>query len=325
MKYLWAARFTLHNVVIRETLHFDGFSVKTHSGSNDKEPRVTVTYRFATETFDPNIYKRTKEKIERFLDIVCFNSSLAGVDLREIMTDFDLNLTNRLELHKLRQEVPAKGTFTFHYTGEWSKDFAPKSLNRSERLGKNSDSEVLFRVLRLLRLSLWESDEYERFSKAWKSFNAFYNHVYGKRRRSDSELRRIQLFAQRLLASNSKWLKSVVQEYSAPFPKPTPIRDYLTFILTSRNSSSLMNDLCKQNFTSERGINFSKKLEEAVKSANLEETTKNALSCIYIERNKVEHAEVYSEDERDLLYICSTFIQRIIAIAFNEFYFIQRP
>jgi hypothetical protein len=320
LKYLWVATFTLHNVSISDNVRFDGFSVESHPESSEKAPKVLVTYRFATEDYDPNVYRETKEKIERFLDITSFNSALQGTDLRQIMTDFDMSLDNWIELHQAGKFVPSKGTHTFHNTGKWTQHFAEIELDWAERLGKGHNSDVLFRIMRLLRLSIWESDEYDRFSMVWKSFNAFYNHVYGSRKHS--ELARIHFFADKLLATNSKWLKAVVEEYWTPFPKPTPLGNYLTWVLVMvRGSQNVLDDLSKQNLTM-KGINYSKRVLEAIKTSSLQEALQSALSCIYVERCRVEHGEIYSEEERDLLYICATILQRIIAVGLNEYYFI---
>ncbi len=319
LRYRWKASFTLHNVLVEKPFTFDGFRIAMHAKSTKENPVVLVTFHFTTESYDQNIFRTTKEKIERLLDVTAVNSVLTGVDLREIMTDFDLTLENWTDIHLAGMEAPSKSSFTFRNTGGWTEAFVLHCLGHAEELAKVPDSPVLFRILRLLRLSVWDSDEYERFSKAWRSFNALYNHI--RRSRKGSEISRIEFFADKLLATDSKWLKGIIESYCSS-PPGRPIQDYLTFILATRNSENLLQDLAKQNFVDENGVDHSARLSKWIGARDIGKALKSALSCTYVERNRVLHGEVYSDEERDLLYICSAFLQRIISVALNEFFFI---
>jgi hypothetical protein len=77
-----------------------------------------------------------------------------------------------------------------------------------------------------------------------------------------------------------------------------------------------------QGFVDRSGRNYSQNLATAVSTHNAKAALKNALLCIYMERNKVAHGEIISDEEREVLYVCAAFLQRIVAVALNEFYFI---
>lgn len=251
------------------------------------------------------------------------NLAITGWDVREPVEDFELQLENWDELYAAGLNPPAKGKFEMRNTSTLSQVFVTATWDTFSKLRNHNDSEVILRTLRLLRRSMVEDDEYDRFSKVWRSFNAFYNHLAGTRSTPESD--RIKNFAIRLcsIAMRPKgWLEGVVTECWTPLPKPTELKDYLTLTLSLNNWTSVMDCFIKQNFQDNHGNNLSQSLAAAVAANDVSKTLEFSLLCLYVERCKVEHGETISENEKNLLYVCAAYLQRIVAVALNEFYFI---
>jgi hypothetical protein len=164
-----------------------------------------------------------------------------------------------------------------------------------------------------------EDDEYDRLSKVWRGFNAFYNHLSPNPQMS--EIDKIRNFAKSLCERNSSSLTSIVEEYWTPLPKPPPLNNYLEFLLFRRKCASVIDCLIGQNFIDRKGTNHSQSLATAKSAMDARSTLESALLCVYVERNRVMHGEVITKEEKDLLYICAAFLQRVVAVAMNEFYF----
>lgn len=322
--FKWKATFNLLNAEPNQSLSVDGFGFERHPESSKDLLKTLVTYRFTTgNAFSPNIYDETKEMVDKFLAVGDVNLAMTGWDVRESVEDFELQLENWEELHIAGLNPPARGTFQTRNTSTLSQEFVTATWNSFSKLSTHADSEVIFRALRLLRHSMVEDDEYDRFSKIWRSFNAFYNHLAGTHGTPEPE--RIKNFASRLcsIAMRPKgWLDGVVVESWTPLPKPTPLKDHLTLTLTMNNWSSVMDCFAKQNFQDNHGNNLSQSLAAAVAANDVAKALEVSLLCLYVERCKVEHGETISENERNLLYVCTSYLQRIVAIALNEFYFI---
>lgn len=213
-----------------------------------------------------------------------------------------------------------RARFNIRSKSIWNREYVQASWGWSKKLASHVDAEILFRILHLLRLSMLEDDQYDRLSKVWRGFNAFYNHLAGNPK--SSEINRIRNFAKFLYAKNSNWLKKTIEEYWTPLPKPTPVKDYLMLVLTQGSYVSVMDCLIKQDFRDRRGTNHSQDLAVAVSARDMMAALESALLCVYVERNKVMHGVTISDQERDLLYVSAAFLQRIVAIGLNEFYFI---
>lgn len=320
IEYKWKTSFVLNNVSSGGLISVDGMEIRSHPKSNGKRPMVSVTFRFTTSTCPTDYIQHAKGVIGRVLDSTIVSVALRGYDIREVMEEFDVELENWRELEKARMELPTKVSYDVYTTTTWNKDYIQDSLDWVKKLETQRDTEVIFRILRLLRQSILEDDEYERLSKVWRGFNAFYNNLAGAT--VSSETNRIRNFAKTLCSKNSSWLRSAIEGYWTPLPRPTSIKDYLTMALTTGNYSSVMDCLIQNNFIDNRGTNHSEHLATAVSSVDMMNTLENALLCVYVERNRVMHGEIISDGERDLLYICAAFLQRIVAIGLNEFYFI---
>jgi len=319
-EFRWKTSFVLHNVASKELISLDGLEIKPHPKSNEDSPMVSVTYRFTTSDSPPDFIQYAKDIVEKFLDAANVNSALLGFDVREVTEEFDVEIENWKELVRAGVNPPTKLSFNVLNKSVWTKEYVQASWDWSKKLAGHRDAEILFRILRLLRHSMLEDDEYDRLSKVWRGFNAFYNHLAGNPQLS--EIARIRNFARSLYAKNSNWLKKAVEEYWTPFPKPTPVRDYLTLVLTEGNYVSVIDCLIKQDFKDRQGANHSQNLAAAVSAKDMMAALESALLCVYVERNRVMHGETISDEERDLLYICAAFLQRILAIGLNEFYFI---
>jgi hypothetical protein len=319
-EFKWKVSFIVRNVLVDAPISLDGVEIETHPQSTKDSPKVNVTYRFTTSNSSQNLFQQAKEDIERFLDAEAISLALTGWDVREVAEEFDMTLENWLELQKAGMNLPSKMSFEFRNTSTWTKDYIATAWDWSKKLAAHKDAEVVFRILRLLRHSILEPDEYDRLSKIWRSFNAFYNHLAGSARGIETD--RIRVFAKALSATNSDWLSKAIDVWWTPLPKPTTLKDHLTFILANANYASVMDCVIKQNFTDRNGVNYSQLLASAVSAKDAVGILQNTLLCIYVERNRVLHGEVISEQERDLLYICAAVLQKIVAIALNEFYFI---
>ena len=283
-----------------------------------------MVYRFTTGSgYSPNIVDETKETVERFLAVANVNLALTGWDVREPIDEFELKLENWEELYKAGLNPPALGKFETKNTSTYSQDFVSVTWTSYSKLAAHEDAVPIFRVLRLLRQSMVEDDDYDRFSKVWRSFNAFYNHMTTSP--SSPEADRIRNFASSLcsVALRPKgWLEGVINECWTPLPKPTPLKDHLRFVLTLNNWVSIMDCFVKGNLIDRNGNNHSQNLAAAIAAKNFANALESSLLCLYVERNKVLHGETLEERERVLLYVCASYLQRIIAVALNEFYFI---
>ena len=295
----------------------NGMEIDLHPKSDMALPRVGVTYRFDTPVSSPTIDQQAKEMIEKFLACGDVGWALLGLDVRTVVEDFDLKLENWRELSAQGKNPPPKVSATFQNTVTWNEGSVSEAWNWSKRVACHGDAEPIFRILRLLRHSMVEEDEYDRFSKVWRAFNAFYNHVAGGRK--GEERFRIDDFGKHLIATNSKWLTSAIQDYWTP---KSSVAYYLDWVLANRGWSSVMDCLIKQTSKNKKGVNDSKNLARAVFKHDTAQVLKSALLCLYCERNKVMHGETISDSERDFLYVCALLLQRIVAIALNEFYFI---
>lgn len=244
--------------------------------------------------------------------------ALLGWDVRTVVEDFDLELENWRELSAQGKNPPVRFSATFRNTATWNEDSVSEAWDWSKKVACHADAEPVFRILRLLRHSMVEEDEYDRFSKVWRSFNAFYNHLAGGLK--SSERSRIDNFAESLMTTSSKWLAAAIQEHWTP---KSSIEHYLDFVIANRGWNSVMGCFIKQDFTDNQGVNHSESLAAAVSKEHVAGALESALLCLYCERNRVMHGETISDSERDLLYVCAVFLQRIVAIALNEFYFIS--
>lgn len=316
--------FNLLNTEPNQPLSIDGFSFERHQESTKDLPKTLVTYRFTTgSNYPQNIFDQSKETVDKFLAVGNVNLAMTGWDVREPIEEFELQLENWEELHKAGLNPPAKGKFQMRNTSTLNQQFVAAIWNSFSKLSAHKDAEVIFRVLRLLRHSMVEDDEYDRFSKVWRSFNAFYNHLAAAQNSAETD--RIKNFARSLcsVAMRPKgWLEGVIGECWTPLPKPTPLKDHLTLVLTLNNWASIMDCFVKQNFQDKHRNNHSSILAAAVAAKDIANTLESSLICLYDERNKVLHGETISESERDLLYVCTSYLQRIVAIALSEFYFI---
>ena len=248
------------------------------------------------------------------------NTALTGFDIRAAMEEFDVELENWDELVRAGVNPPTKISFNIRNKSIWNKEYVQASWDWSKKLASHVDAEILFRILHLLRLSMIEDDEYDRLSKVWRGFNAFYNHLAGNPQ--SSEINRIRDFAKSLYAKNSNWLKKAIEKYWTPLPKSTSVKDYLTLVLTQGGYVSVMDCFVKQDFRDRRGTNHSQNLAVAVSAKDMMAALGCALLCVYVERNKVMHGVTISAQERGLLYVCAAFLQQIVAIGLNEFCFI---
>jgi hypothetical protein len=316
-QFNWKASFSLQNVRLAiNSISVEGMQIVPHPKSNES-PKVQVTYRFSTPDRVANIEKQTKETMERFLACSDVNTALYGLDVRDAIEEFDVKLDNWAELSMQGKNPPSKMTFNMRQHAIWNAEFVESAWNWYRKVAEHKDAEVICRILQLLRHSMIEDDEYDRFSKIWRAFNAFYNHLAGGR--SAREKSRIGYFARSLVETNSKWLPVVMQEYWTPKSNIETHRDLL---LAHNGWDSVMGCLAKQGFIGDRGTNHSDNLRAAVFAKDLGGTLLSSLLCLYCERNRVMHGEVISDSERDLLYVCASFLQRIVAIGLNEFYFI---
>jgi len=317
-QFNWKVSFTVHNVRLASgSISAEGMEIDLHPKSDKDLPRVRVSYRFGTPASSPTIGQQAKETIERFLACGDVEWALLGWDVRTVVEDFDLELENWRELSAQGKNPPPKFSATFRNTATWNKDSVSRAWDWSKKVACHADEEPIFRILRLLRHSMVEEDEYDRFSKVWRAFNAFYNHLAGGPR--SSERSRIDNFGKSLIATNSKWLTSAIQGYWTP---KSSIEHYLDFVIANRGWNSVMDCLIKQGFADNQGVNHSETLAAAVSTQQIARALESALLCLYCERNRVMHGETISDSERDLLYVCALFLQRIVAIALNEFYFI---
>lgn len=318
-EFKWKTTFVLHNASLKSPISVDGIEFTTHPKSSEDSPMVCVTYRFSTLGSPSDVYKQAKQAIDRFLDSATGNSALHGLDIRENMTEFDVDLENRIELQRAGVNPGVKFTATFRNNTTWNKEFVEWILDWSKKIAAHDDAEIIFRVLHLLRQSVLEEDKYDRLSKVWRGFNALYRHVAGGSQPGESN--RIRNFAIYLHGTKSDWLKKIIEEYWTTLPRTVTNPDYLVHIMIKKNWASVMNCLIKQGFEA-RDTNYSQDLAAAVSNRDSKAALESALLCIYIERNKVMHGEIISEEEREVLYVCAAFLQRIIAVALNEFYFI---
>lgn len=321
----WKASFAVPNVTVEEPFSINGMQFEVHPKSTKETLRVLVTYRFATPTNYPvqNIAREVQDKIERFLACANANLALSGYDVREPIEEFDLEVENWKQLLRQGLSPPTKFSMQFRNTSTYSRDFALTAWKWADTLASHHDGDIVFRVLKLLRQSMLESDEYDRFSKIWRGFNALYNHLAGNPQ--SPEASRIKNLARRLLQIASRpngWVEHTIQEYWTPLPRPVQLNDQLTMILATRNWASVMDCFVKQGFVARDGTDYSQALAGAIATKGLSDALESALLCVYVERNKILHGEVVSDTERDLLYVCASFLQRIVAIALNEFYFI---
>jgi hypothetical protein len=324
LPFKWKVTFNLLNTEPKQSLLIDGFEFDRHPESSKDLLKTSVTYRFTTgSAYSANIQDQTKDMIDGFLAVGNVNLALTGWDVREPVEDFELQIENRRELQKAGLNPPAKGEFQMRNTSTLTQEFVTSNWSTFSKLSAHKDSEVIFRTLRLLRHSMVEDDEYDRFSKVWRSFNALYNHLAGTR--STPEADRIGNFVSSLCSVGMRpkgWLESVVVECWTPLPKSTPLKHFLTLTLGLNNWSSVMDCLIKQTFHDNHGNNLSQSLAAAVAAKDVAKALESSLLCLYVERCKVEHGEIISEGERNLLYVCASYLQRIVAIALNEFYFI---
>ena len=310
---------------VQQAFLADGMEFEKHPRSSESTPRVHVTYRLTKPFTYPaeKINGEVRETIERFLACANVNPALMGWDVREPVEEFDIEIENREELRGAGLTPPVKFAVTFHNTSTYERDFVLSAWASAHKLANEKDAEVLSRILLLLRHSMVEDDEYDRLSKIWRSFNAFYN--YRTKNSKSPEDDRITEFAHSLsnAASNPKgWLAKIIEESWTPLSNPVHLKDQLTYVLARRNWASVTDCLIKQNFVAKGGTKHSANLATAVAAKNLLDALENALLCIYLERNKVMHGEIVSDEERDLLYVCSSFLQRIVAVSLNEFYFV---
>lgn len=325
MDFEWRVGFTLRNVVIEQPFSFDGIGLDQHPKSSKDEPKVRVTYRFTTTSGYPaeKVAGEALERMERFLACANVNLALTGWDVREPMEEFDVELENWQELRNAGITPPTKFSMQMHNTSTYRRDFVQTAWEWAEKLQKLPDAEVIMRILRLLRQSMLENDEYDRLSKVWRSFNALYNHRATNSRAPETE--RIKEFAHGLSAAASYqkgWLANIMKEYWTAVSLPAELKDQLMYVLVRRKWASVMDCLIKHNFVGRDGTNHSSNLATAVGSQNIIDSLESALLCVYVERNRVMHGEILSEDENDLLYVCALFLQRIVAVALNEFYFV---
>jgi len=318
-EFKWKTTFVLHSASLKLPISVDGIEFTTHPKSSEDSPMVCVTYRFTTLGSPPDVYKQAKQTIGRFLDLAAGNSALHGLDIRGNVTEFDVDLENRIELQRAGVNPGVKLTATFRNNATWNKEFVEWILDWSKKIAAHNDAEIIFRVLHLLRQSVLEEDEYDRLSKVWRGFNALYRHVAGGSQPGEGN--RIRNFAISLHVINSDWLKKMIEEYWTTLPSTVTNPDYLVHILIKKNWRSVMDCLIKQDFEL-HGMNYSKTLATAVSARDAKVALENALLCIYMERNRVMHGEIISEEEREVLYVCAAFLQRIVAVALNEFYFI---
>lgn len=325
LDFEWRVGFTLRNVLIEQPFSFGGMTFEQHPKSSQDEPKIRVTYRFTTTSNYPTgrVTGEALERIERFLACANVNLALTGWDVREPLEEFDVDIENWQELRNAGITPPTKFSMQMRNTSTYRKDFAQTAWEWAEKLQKLPDAEVILRILRLLRQSMLENDEYDRFSKIWRSFNAFYNHRATNTKAPETE--RIKEFARSLTAADSNqkgWLVNIMKEYWTPISLPAELKDQLMYVLVSRKWASVVDCLIRRNFIGRDGTNHSSNLATAVASRNIIDALESALLCLYVERNRVMHGEILSEDENDLLYVCALFLQRIVAVALNEFYFV---
>jgi hypothetical protein len=138
-----------------------------HPESSKDEPKTRIAYRFTTAPNYPtqNVSGEACQKMERFLACANVNLALTGWDVREPMEEFDVEIENWQELSSAGITPPTKFSMQMRNTSTYRRDFVETAWNWAERLDKRQDGEVIFRILRLLRQSMLENDEYDRFSK----------------------------------------------------------------------------------------------------------------------------------------------------------------
>jgi hypothetical protein len=264
--FKWKVTFNILNSEPNQALSVDGFNFERHPESTKDLRKTLVTYRFSTgDVYSPSIFDETKELIDRFLAVGDVNLAMTGWDVREPIEDFEMELENWEELLKAGLNPPSKGQFQMRNTSTLNQAFVSAVWNGFSKLSTHKDCEVIFRVLRLLRQSMVEDDEYDRFSKVWRSFNVFYNHLAVNLNAPETE--RIKNFASRLCSIALRpngWLESIIVECWNSLPRPTPLKNHLTLILTLNGWSSVMDCFAKHNFLDKYGNDYSPILAAAV-------------------------------------------------------------
>jgi hypothetical protein len=257
----------------------------------------------------PNLSEKEAEDkaIREGTDFLSF--ALLGIYLGNGASGFSarfvkIQCVNREELAKAKQQLPMFGSVRFSTVYRFNEKTLKGVIDELEKYSPVI-SRNIWTALDFWRTGLSSDDVYVRFEQIWEAFEIFYREITG---REEIDIAGAQQWLIKVLSHKN--LRQLCNKYSVVGVPELAINVKIV------GGKSPLDCLVKQNYSSKSGaINYSKNLEDALARKNYRESLANSLVCLAKLRNHIFHANIFGDQERPLVFICSSILADVLTSA----------
>lgn len=304
MDYCYEAEFALEGVKISKAFTQSGFSLIPSPSS---ENASILKYSFCMKALsEKEAEDKAKKDVKNFL-ILALLGTYSGEGASGFSARFvKIACTNYYELIKARMAPPLFGQLRISRFYNYSDATIAKVV---ETLNKYSTSinSTMWASFSFWFNGLSVEDEYDRFDRIWKSFEISYREVTKEK---NVTIEGVRLWMQKKLS------QTLMTDICNSYLKPK--NSELVLSVAIQRCKSAFDCLIKQNFKSDSGkSNYSMDLSKALNNGTWDEALVNATICIAKLRNKVFHANIFSDDERSLVFISSSLVADVMFWSFH--------
>lgn len=306
LDYCYRADFALSGIIVNKKLKKDSFELAPDPESKDS---AILKYFFCM----PNLSEVEAEQkaindVDKFLSFFFLGLSM-GNGVRAFSTKFlKIECTNYLELVTARKETPMFEHFLFPATyriDERTLEVITNSFNKYSRAVK----DTYWVSANFWRSGLATVEEYQRYDHVWKSFEIFHRELTGK---NEISLRSCRNWVSKALSPQG------IIDLGESFSKAEDNEIGLNVKLL-KCSSAIECIATRVVAVSKSGrINYSQNLSNATIAKNWNEALANLLVCLAKLRNKIFHANVYSNRDRPLVSVGALVLADIMNSAFHN-------
>jgi hypothetical protein len=303
LDYCYEAVFILEGVKVDGSLKGDQFSLEPDPHD---DRRAYLKYDFCMPKLSE---KEAEDKaLREGTDFLSF--ALLGIYLRNGASGFSakfvkIQCVNCKELTKAGQQLPMFSNVRFSTVYRFSEKTLKDVIDELEKYSPGI-SRNIWTALGFWRAGLSSDDVYVRFEQIWKAFEIFYREITGRR---EIDIAGVQHWLTKVLSPKN--LCQLCNQYSVTGDAELAINVKIA------ECKSPLDCLVKQNYSSKSGaINYSKNLEDALAKNNYQEILANSLVCLAKLRNQIFHANIFGDQERPLVFVCSSILADVLTSAF---------
>lgn len=308
MDYCYEAEFALEGVGIDTHLKEVPFSLAPDP-SGEKAARLNYSFCMPNLS-EIEAEEKSKRDVNNFLNFVLLGMYQSGDRSAFSVNFLKIRCSNYKALREAKQPLPMFGEIkfrTFYKINDVTLNRVVGELKKYSAVLPDN----IYVAMTFWRTGLSSDDEYSRFEQVWKAFEIFH--------RTITKSNIIEM------ASIKQWLTHLLKPADMTnicdlFSKVPNKFAALDLMIRAERCKSALDCLVKQNFTSASGkTNYSKDLALAVTKNNYLETLANTMMCLSKLRNKVFHANIFSDKERQIVFIGCSVLASILRLSFDRY------